>query len=254
MPKRGWQERKPQDGMCLGLHGIVCAKSSLPRCLALRCPYSPSFQDAPFTFFGSTSGSAISLLSLQPLCCDAFSRPWHRFSHRGFPIQLSVSLPVRANAPLHTGCVLQVLREIIKPLSAYCPFPVSMATMTKCFFSHISGMPFTSFLPTLQFPSGGGDAYPAASPEIDPNSKGSVLPVPPRQMLERMGQCWVAGGHHLGTNSPDRKLVSSEEAMVTPGPHREPVSARLALLAPAGVEGESQLSLRRASLPCRGVL
>lgn len=52
---------------------------------------------------------------------------------------------MRDNAPLHTGCALRVLREMIKPLSTYCPFLVSMATLIKCFFSHISGMPFTSF-------------------------------------------------------------------------------------------------------------
>lgn len=118
-------------------------------------------------------------------CCLCW--PWNRFSHTFFPIQVSVSLPVHDNAPLHTGCVLQVLREMIKPLSAYCPFSVSMATKIKCFFSHISGMPFTSFLPTFQFPSGGGDAHPAASPGTDPYGKGSVLLAPPGQMLERMG-------------------------------------------------------------------
>lgn len=190
-----------------GSHGVLCAKPSLPKCLPLHCPYNPSFQGFLFLFFGNTSGSANSLLSLQPLCWDAFSWPWHRFFHTFFPIQVSVSLPVHDNAPLHTGCVLQVLREMIKPLNAYCPFPVSMATMIKCFFSHISGMPFTSFLPTLQLPSGGGDASldvsPDASPGTDPYGKGLLLPAPPGQMFERMGQHWVAGGHHLGTNSPD---------------------------------------------------
>lgn len=64
---------------------------------------------------------------------------------------------MRDNAPLHTGCALQVLREMIKPLSTYCPFLVSMATLIKCFFSHISGMPFT-FFPTPSFPSERGDS------------------------------------------------------------------------------------------------
>lgn len=76
----------------------------------------------------------------------------------------------------------------------------------------------------------------------------------PRADVRANRQCWVAGGHHFGTNSPDPKQVLSQEAMVMPGSHREPVSAWLALLAPAGVEGESQLSASRASLPCRGVL
>lgn len=171
--------------------------------------------------------------------------------HTFFPIQISVSLPVHDNAPLHTGCVLQVLREMIKPLNAYCPFPVSMATMIKCFFSHISGMPFTSFLPTFQFPSGEGDAAsPAASAGTDPYGKD----VYPGQTLEQMGQRWAAGGHHPGTNPPPPKQVSSEEAIVTPGQHQEPESARLALLTVAGVDGESQVSPRRAALLCRGVL
>lgn len=104
-----------------------------------------------------------------------------------FPIQVSVSLPVCGNAPFHTGCVLQVLMEIIKPLSAYCPFPVSIATMIKCFFSYISGMPFTSFLPTLQSPSEGGDVYLAASQGRDTYDKDSVLPAHPGQTLEQTG-------------------------------------------------------------------
>lgn len=205
--------------MCSGLPGVLCAKLSLPRCLPLRCPYNVPFQGTPFPFFGSIPGSATSSAapSLQYLCWNAFSQPWHRFRHKFFPIQVSVSLSVHYNAPLHTGCVLQVLREMIKPLSAYCPFPVSMATMIKCFFSHISGMPFTSFLPTLQFPSGGGDAYPAASPGMEPCGKGSVLPAPQGQMLEWVGQCWVAGGHHLGTNSPSPRQISSEEVGTTLG-------------------------------------
>jgi len=188
-----------------GLHRVLCAKPSLRRCFPLHCPYNPSFQGAPFPFFGSTSGSAISLTSLQPLCWDAFR---HRFSHTFFPIQVSVSLPVHDNAPLHTGCALQVLREMIKPLSAYCPFPVSMTTMIKCFFSHISGMPFISFLPTLQFPSGE-----VMLTWLLPQGQTTTAP---RQMSERAGQCWGAGGHHLGT---DPKQVPSEGAIVMPGPH-----------------------------------
>lgn len=145
--------------------------------------------------------------------------PWHRFCHDFFSIQVPVSLPVQDNASFHTGSVLQVLRDMIKHLSADCPFPVSMATMIKRFFSHISGMPFTSFLPTPQFPSGGGNA-PSASSRTDLCGKGSVLPTPPGQMLQGMGQHGVAGTPPCSKH-PRPKHVVSEDAMVTPGPHQE---------------------------------
>lgn len=164
-----------------------------PSCLPLRYPYTSPFQ-GPHSFSLGAPRSAISPLSMQPLCWDGFNRPWHRFSHTFFPIQVFVSPPACDNTPLHTGCVLQVLREMIKPRSTYCPFLVSMATLIKCFFSHISGMPFTSSLPTLQLPSGGGDLTGRLHRPTPTANAG-------QEKLEGMKQHSVDGGHYLGTNS-----------------------------------------------------
>lgn len=152
------------------------------------------------------------------LCSPCAGMPWHRFSHFFSPIQVPVSLPGQHNASFHTGCMLQVLRDMIKHLSAYCPFPVSMATMLKRFFSHVSGTPLTSFLPTPQFPSGGGNG-PSASSRTVCCGKGSVLSMPPGQMLQGMGHPWVAGTSPC-PELPRPKQILSEDAMVTSGLHQ----------------------------------
>lgn len=123
------------------------AKTNAPTvCLYIAHP-SPSSRVPHSYFLGARQKCHLPTFSAAALLRCILEALAQILLHMFFSIQVFFSLPMCDNAPPHTGCALQVLREMIKPLSTYCPFLVSMATLIKCFFSHISGMSFT-FFPT----------------------------------------------------------------------------------------------------------